>query len=76
MVFCRKKKINMTIGMVNYSSHDSPYRLDEQHSDEYSPNIVDRLRSSKAKIRICKEDNEFFIRSRNNFQIIRRSRGN
>jgi len=54
---------NMTRKMVDYSSQDSPYILDENHGDGYSLDIVDTLRSLKAGIRICKEDNDKMIQS-------------
>ena len=47
--------------MVDSSSRDSPYILDEQHGDEYSPDITDTLRSLKAKIKSYKADNENII---------------
>jgi len=38
----------MASKMVEYSSSDSPYKLDEKHGDGHSPNIVGTLRSLKA----------------------------
>jgi len=49
--------------MVDYSSRDSPYKLDKKHGDEYSPHVTDTLRSLKAKIRSCKVDNDKIIPS-------------
>lgn len=51
----------MTKKMVDYSSQDSPYRLNEQHIDEYSPDIADTLRILKENIIICKVDNDRII---------------
>lgn len=57
--------------MVEYSSHESPYniyvnsyeldRSVEQQGDDYSPDIVDTLRSLKEEIKSCKEDNSKLI---------------
>jgi len=56
-------RINMTYKMVEYSSHDSPNKLDEHHGDEYSPKIIDTFRSFKSKIKICKANNDRIIHS-------------
>lgn len=53
----------MTRRMVDYSSCDSPYILDEKHGDGYSPSIEDTVRSLKLKIKSCKEDNDMIIQS-------------
>lgn len=53
----------MTSKMINYSSRDSSYRLDEKHGDGYSPDIANTLRSLEAEIRSCKEDNDTIIQS-------------
>ena len=53
----------MTSKMVDYSSRDSPYRLDEQHRDDYSPDIKNTLRSLKKEIRSWNLDNEKIIQS-------------
>ena len=47
--------------MGDYSSHDSPYILDEQHGDEYSPDIAVMMISLKAEIRSCKAENDKII---------------
>jgi len=41
--------------MADYNSLDSPYRLDEQHGEGYSPEIADTLRSLKVEIRVAKK---------------------
>jgi len=51
----------MTRKMVNYSSHDSPYKLVGKQGDGYSPDITDTLRSLREKIRSCKENNDRLI---------------
>lgn len=53
----------MTKKMVDYTSHDSPYRSYKQHGDEWSPGIADTLRSLKQEIRSCKADNDRIIQS-------------
>lgn len=58
---CRKNKIKTTSKMVDYSSRESPCRLDEQHGDGYSPDMADTLRSLKEEIQSCKEDNDIII---------------
>lgn len=57
--------------VVDYSSHDSQYKLDvksvewersvDQREEEYSPNLADTLRSLRVEIRSCKADNNMFI---------------
>ena len=49
--------------MVDYSSHDSPYRSVEQQGDEYSPDIADTLRSLKVEIKSCKVYNDKIFES-------------
>ena len=49
--------------MVDYSSYDSPYRLYEEQGEEYSPDIVDILRSIKVEIMSFKVDNYRIIQS-------------
>jgi len=44
--------------MVDYSSQDSPYGSDEKRGAGNSSNLADTLRSLKAEIRSCKEDND------------------
>ena len=51
----------MTTKMVNYNLRDSPYKSKDQHGDEYSPDIVDTLRSLKEKITSFKVDNDKII---------------
>ena len=51
----------MTSKMVDYRSRDSPYGLDEQHGVGNSYDLVETLRSLKAEIRSCKEDNDKII---------------
>ena len=53
----------MTRKVVEYSSCDSPYKLDEQHVDQYSPHIEDTLRILKAETRSCKAYNGIIIQS-------------
>jgi len=49
--------------MVEYSSRDSPYILDEKHGDEYSPHKENSLRSLKVEKRSCKANNNRIIQS-------------
>jgi len=49
--------------MLDYSSHYYPYISDEQHGNEYSPDIENTLRSFKADIKSCKSDNDNIIES-------------
>lgn len=51
----------MTSRMVDYNSHDCPYRSDERQGDEYSLAITNMLRSLKEEIRSCKEKNSRLI---------------
>ena len=53
----------MTRKMVDYSSRDTPYKSDGKHSDGYSLDIADTLRSLKVMIRSCKVDNDMIIQS-------------
>lgn len=50
--------------IVDYISHDSPYRLNEQQRHEYYPNIADTLRSLKVEIRSCNTDSDMTIQSK------------
>jgi len=59
----RRRGSKVTNRIVDYSSRDSPYRLDEKPREEYSPDIAYTLRSLKAKIRSCKADNDRIIQS-------------
>jgi len=49
--------------MVDYSSRDSPYILEDKPRDEYSPNITNILRNLKAEIGSRKENNDKIIQS-------------
>lgn len=53
-MFAVDRGLEMKIRMVDYSSHDSPYRSDEHQRDEYSPNIEDTLRSLRKKLEVEK----------------------
>jgi len=47
--------------MVDYSSWDLSYISVGHQGDEYSLGIVDTLRSLRAQIKICKEDNDKLV---------------
>lgn len=49
--------------MVDYSSRDPPYGLDEDHGGGHSSNLIDTLRSLKEEIRSFKEDNDRIIQT-------------
>lgn len=51
----------MTKKMVDYGSRDSPYGSDEQRGVGNSSDLADTLKSLKAKIRSCKENNNRII---------------
>jgi len=53
----------MTCKMVDYSSRDFPHRSNEQHGDEYSPDIEYTLRSLKVETRSCKAYNNMIVQS-------------
>lgn len=46
---------------MDYSSCDSPYKSVGQQGDEYSPDILNTLRSLREEIKSCKEDNGRFF---------------
>lgn len=48
----------MTSKMVDYSSRDSLYGLNEQRGVGYSSDLADTLRSLKEESRSCKEYND------------------
>ena len=47
--------------MVYYSSHDSPYKSIGKQGNVRSPSVEDTLRSLRAEIRSCKEDNDRLV---------------
>ena len=57
------KRSKMTSKMVCYSSQDFPYGSNEQRGVGYSYDLVDTLRSLKAKIRSCKADNDRIVQA-------------
>jgi len=65
------KRSEMKTRMIDYNSHESSYRpyvnsMEGERSighlgEEYSPDIVDTLRSLRVDIRSCKVDNNKLI---------------
>lgn len=51
----------MTSEMVDYSSCDSPYRSTRKKGGKHSPSISYTLRSLRAEIKSCKEDNDRLV---------------
>lgn len=51
----------MTTKMIDYSSHDSPYRSVGPQVEEYYRGIVDTLRILRAEIISCKLDNDMLV---------------
>ena len=78
-MFGGDKRSNIKTIIMDYSSHASPYRPNEnsmewdrsieQQEEEYSPDIANTLRSLKAEIKSCKEDNNGLIKAHERLSI-------
>lgn len=55
------KRSKMTSNMVDCSSRDSPCGSYEQRGAGHSSDLINTLRSLKAEIRSCKEDNDIIM---------------
>ena len=54
----------MTRKMVDNKSHDTSYRLDGKHGEEYSPSIASTLRCSRVDIGSFKEYNDRLVEAK------------
>ena len=63
MIYLEERISKMTSKMVDYSSWDSPYVLDEQRGVGHSSDLENMLKILKEEIRICKADNDIIIQA-------------
>ena len=56
-----RREFKMMRKMVDYSSHDSPYRSVGKQREEYSLGIAYTLRCLREEIRSCKADNDKLV---------------
>jgi len=63
MIYLVGRISKMTSKMVDYSSQDSPYGLNEQCGVGNSSDLAKTLRSLKEEIRLCKVDNDRIIQA-------------
>lgn len=63
MIYLAGRITKMTSKMVDYSSLDSPYGLDEQCGVGISSDLADTLRSLNVEIRSCKANNDIIIQA-------------